>query len=142
MINIRSKFTPVAIDKLPLPEVMKTEIKKIPSVHCEYQHTDGEIKCDNVNLQSPDSEMAPLAQSSSLITKGTSPTFHTKHSTDDGRSSSDVHLVTNSSIKPTADEEDSRTEVITEIISQYPTNTGPSSVRNKTKKKGKMVQVN
>lgn len=71
MIKMRGTFTSTLIDKLPLPEMMKKEIKKIPQVHCEYQCVDNVIKYDI--LQPPDSEIDPLARSSALIVKRCSP---------------------------------------------------------------------
>ena len=71
MIKMCGTFTLTLVDKLPIPEMMKKEIKKIPQVHCEYQCVDSVIKYDI--LRPLDSEIDPLAQSNALIVERCSP---------------------------------------------------------------------
>ena len=129
MIKIRGVFLSAVIDKLPLPDVMRKEIKTIPHVHCEYQHVDRDNKFDK--LQSPDADMDPLAQSRSLIVEENSSTRDLTH-TPDINKSSNVCLQKSTSIKTKV--EDLRTEITAEIVSQSPTLVHPSPARNKTKR--------
>ena len=118
MIKIRGAFLSGVIDKLPLPDVMKKEIKIIPQVHCEYQQVDRESKYDN--LQSSNSEIDPLTQGKALIDEGNFSKVESRCSVDPKK---------NSSI-----DKDSRTEITTEVISQLPTSIHSSPVQNKAKK--------
>ena len=67
MIKLRGLFVSDVIDKLPLPKEMKTKIKTIPQLYCEYQRVDRDSKYTS---SSPESELDPLARSKALITKG------------------------------------------------------------------------
>ena len=120
MITIRGTFLSGVIDKLPLPDVMKKEIKTIPQVHCEYQQVDRDSKYDN--LQSTSSEIDPLTQSKALIAEGN---FSTRHSVDSQKDSS-TELIA----------DDSRTGITAEVTSQTPTSVHSvsSPLRIKAKK--------
>ena len=67
MIKLRGLFVSDVIDKLPLPKEMKTKIKTIPPLYCEYQRVDRDSKYTSC---SPESELDPLARSKALITRG------------------------------------------------------------------------
>ena len=67
MIKLRGLFVSDVIDKLPLPKEMKTKIKTIPQLYCEYQRVDRDCKYTSC---SPESELDPLARSKALITRG------------------------------------------------------------------------
>ena len=119
MIKIRGAFLSGVIDKLPLPDVMKKEIKTIPQVHCEYQQVERESKYDN--LQSSDSEIDPLGQSKILIGEGSTSRMESRCNVDSQNSSiADV---------------DSRTEITTEVVSETPPTIHSSPVRYKVVKK-------
>ena len=121
MIKIRGAFLSGVIDKLPLPDMMKKEIKIIPQVHCEYQQVDRESKYDN--LQSSDSEIDPLGQSKALVAEGTISKLELRCNVDpENSSTADVLDV------------DSRTDHEI-VISQTPSSIQSSPVRHKVAKK-------
>lgn len=127
MINIRRVLAPTDISKLPLPEVMKKEIKMIPQVHCEYQRVNRESKCED--LQSSDPEIDPLSQSNVEENSSTIDVDKLHNACPSKNSSTEA--ITN---------DNSRIELTAETVSQ-PLNTSvhSSPVRKKTKEK---IQVN
>lgn len=120
MIKIRGAFPSSVIDKLPLPDVMKKEIKTIPQVHCEYQQVDRESRYEN--LRSSDSEIDPLEQSKALIAEGSISKMESRCNVDPHKNSSITDI-------------DSRTGITTEVISQIHTSIHSSPVRYRVSKK-------
>ena len=112
MIKLRGLFVSDVIDKLPLPKEMKTKIKTIPQLYCEYQRVDRDSK---YTLSSPESELDPLARSKALITKGNTCSMGLTQ-TETAKESNGTYSHVNSSGETV---EDVRTDDITaKVISQ------------------------
>ena len=111
MIKIRGAFLSRVIDNLPLPEVMRREIKAIPQVHCEYQEVDREKSSKHDNLQPVNSELDPLTQSNTLLAE--------RNNSKEARLDKDNKLGVVHS-QNCLNDEDSRIEISTKVISQSP----------------------
>ena len=116
MIKIRGAFLSRVIDKLPLPDVMRKEIKTIPQVHCEYQQVDCEnSKCDNLQPTNYyNSEMDPLTRSNALIAESNN-SIDSRHDMDNQLQPGVEHS------QNCLSDEDSRIEISAKVISQSPT---------------------
>jgi len=50
MIKIRKMLAPSLVDQLPLPEGLKQEVKRVPTVCCEFQQSTTSVQSPNKSL--------------------------------------------------------------------------------------------